>query len=153
MYRTAFAGSPRAHALLIVVALGLLACLPTLSGCGDEDPSAPVGDTTIQVDTSLAQFSALRTVGGWVALESGDLFGLPANGVFILRLAPTVAQVLDRTCTFEQCQVDPFVGGTATCPCNGSSYSTDGVPVQGPAIFPLTTYPSTIEGDIIEFTV
>jgi len=124
-----------------------------LSGCGQDEPTQPLGDTTIQVDTSLAQFSVLGTVGGWVALESGDLFGLPPHGVFILRTAPDGVLVLDRSCTFEQCQVEPFAGGRATCPCSGTQYNFDGVPVQGPALFPLTVYPSSIDGNLVEFTV
>jgi Rieske Fe-S protein len=126
--------------------------VPFVTGCGEEDPTA-VGDTTIQIDTTLAQFSPLSTVGGRVALESDDVLGLPPNGVFILRIAPTAATVLDRTCTYQRCQVSPFVGDAATCPCSGSQYNTSGGVRSGPAVFPLREFPSTVQGHIIVFRV
>ena len=126
---------------------------PILGGCGNDDPMLATGDTTVDVDTSLAQFSILAVVGGQVALEGGDLFGLPPLGVLIRRDSAAKATVLDRTCTYDQCQVGPLVAGVTTCPCDGSQFSTDGGVLRGPAAFALTEYSSAIDGSIIRIHV
>lgn len=137
------------------VARGLLgiALAAQLPACGSDDPAGP-GGTTVQVDTDLAQFNSLAFVGGFETLDAGDVPGLPFNGVIIIRVTPTTAVVLDRTCTHDPpCQLGRFTGTVARCTCGTSEFDGTGFPVQGPALLPLLEYESRIDGSIIEFDV
>lgn len=125
-----------------------------LAGCGTASPVDPIKNVDITIDTTVARFQTLASVGGLVTLKAGDVSGLSGNGVFVIRDSETSVVVLDRTCTHQGCQVGPFASnGIATCPCHGSTFNKSGGVVRGPASSPLRRYSATVSGNLIQFTV
>ncbi len=130
-----------------------------LEACSD--PTAPP-DTgggggrkkvTITLDTSLSQYSALAEVGGTLALDGGDLPGLPSQGLLIVRESATVVRAFSRSCTHRGCTVNPFSGGVARCDCHGSQFDTQGKVKQGPATSALFEYDASITDGVITIAV
>ncbi len=125
-----------------------------LESCSSEDnPVGPNESKTFTIDISESKYSVLQNVGGTIALSRNDINNLPSNGIFIIRSSMTSATVLSRTCTHQSCQVGAFIGSTAMCPCHGSKYNTSGGVVNGPANQPLKKYNSTLNGNILTFTI
>ncbi len=108
---------------------------------------------TITLDTSLSRYSALGKVGGTLALDGGDLPGLPSDGLLIVRESVTVVRAFSRSCTHRGCTVNPFSGGVANCDCHGSQFDTQGKVKQGPATSSLFEYDASIADGIITITV
>jgi cytochrome b6-f complex iron-sulfur subunit len=70
----------------------------------------------------------------------------------VTRTGATSATVLTATCTHEGCTVANFSGSQFVCPCHGSTYSTSGTVVQGPATRPLQSFAAQVSGDVLTFT-
>ena len=119
------------------------------SSCSDGSPTAPTdsnGETSITVDLSLPQNSALATVGGTLALTANELDG---SGILLYRQSDTSVLAFSRICTHNGCTIGSFQNGTSTCPCHGSQFNTSGSVVNGPAVNPLRQYSGTIVGNIV----
>lgn len=132
------------------------AAISFLQSCSSDD-SNPVSpgngggsDNKVTINLNDSKFSPLQQVGGKVALDKGDISGLPENGIFIIRSSENSVTVLDRTCTHQGCQVNAFTGSNASCPCHGSAYNTSGGVVSGPADSPLTSYDASLNDNVIE---
>ena len=119
------------------------------SSCSDGSPTAPTdsnGETSITVDLSLPQNSALATVGGTLALTANELDG---SGILLYRKSDTSVLAFSRICTHNGCTIGSFQNGTSACPCHGSQFNTSGSVVNGPAVNALKQYSATIVGDIV----
>lgn len=128
------------------------ALLSFLQSCStNSNPVDPILGKTVKIDINQNEFADLQTVGGTIALNSNDVPGLPSNGVLILRKTASDVTVLSRTCTHQGCQVNGFSNGKAYCPCHGSSFSTTGAVLNGPASSPLKSYSAAFDGSIITF--
>lgn len=46
-------------------------------------------------------------------------------------------QVFSAHCTHLGCKIHEFKNGKLICPCHGSEYNLDGIPMKGPAFKPL----------------
>ncbi len=46
-------------------------------------------------------------------------------------------RLLSSKCTHLGCRINEIEGGQLVCPCHGSRYNLQGVPVKGPAVEPL----------------
>lgn len=53
-------------------------------------------------------------------------------------------EVLSSHCTHLGCIINKEENGRLVCPCHGSQYNLNGVPVKGPAYKPLKQYAATI---------
>lgn len=119
-----------------------------------EDSNPVSGNGTgqkVTLDLDQSQYSALKNVGGTVALGGGNPSGVPGNGALIYRKSESEFIVLDRTCTHQGCQVNGFnAQGISNCPCHGSQYNTDGNVVQGPAPSSLKRYSASLSGNMLE---
>ena len=139
----------------LTILVGSSAAISFLESCSSDD-SNPVspgnGGSKVTIDLNDSKYSPLKQVGGKVALDKGDESGLPENGIFIIRSSDSSVTVLDRTCTHQGCQVNPFTNNSANCPCHGSVYNTNGGVVSGPADSPLTTYNATLNNNTIEIS-
>jgi cytochrome b6-f complex iron-sulfur subunit len=60
--------------------------------------------------------------------------------------------VLTATCTHEGCTINGFSGSQFVCPCHGSTFTTTGSVVQGPANRPLQQFSAQVSGDVVTFT-
>ena len=124
------------------------------SSCSDSGPTAPSdnnGETSITVDLSLSENSALLTVGGTLALSDNELDN---SGMLLYRQSESIVKVYSRNCTHASCTIGGFSSsGISTCQCHGSMFNTNGNVVNGPAAIPLNQYSATISEDIVIITL
>ena len=123
------------------------------SGCSEGSPTAPTdsnGETSITVDLSFPENSALATVGGTLALTANELDG---SGILLYRQSDTSVLAFSRICTHNGCTIGSFQNGTSTCPCHDSQFNTSGSVVNGPAVNPLQQYSATIVGNIVTISL
>ena len=122
------------------------------SGCSEGSPTAPPdsnGETSITVDLSFPENSALATVGGALALGENVL---DSKGILLYRQSDTNVLAFSRNCTHNGCTIGSFQNGTSACPCHGSQFNTSGSVVNGPAVNALKQYSATITGNIVTIT-
>ena len=93
---------------------------------GASSPLAPVGSMAI-VQTSLGNFLLTRTGANTVS-------------------------VLTATCTHEGCTITGFSGSNFVCPCHGSTFTTSGSVVAGPANRALQQFNAQLTVGIVTFT-
>ncbi|RMD48926.1 MAG: hypothetical protein D6830_05880 [Ignavibacteria bacterium] len=124
-----------------------------LNACSKDENPVSSEPKSFSIDISDSKYSALQNIGGTIALSASDLSGLPDNGIFLIRTSNTEITVLSRTCSHQACQVGPFNGSIATCPCHGSAFNTTGAAVKGPATGSLRKYNSTLSGNMLTFTI
>ena len=124
------------------------------SSCSDGSPTASNdnnGETSITVDLSLSENSALLTVGGALALAANELDSL---GMLLYRQSESTVKVYSRNCTHAGCTIGGFSSsGISSCQCHGSMFDTNGNVVNGPAAIPLNQYSGTISEDIVTITL
>jgi cytochrome b6-f complex iron-sulfur subunit len=107
--------------------------------------SGSVSGRTVTVPASGALASA-----GSAALVTASV---QPGAFLVFRSSQTSFSVLTAVCTHEGCTVDHFNGQLFVCPCHGSRYTTAGSVANGPANRSLTSYPATLSGDTLSFTV
>lgn len=56
-------------------------------------------------------------------------------------------QVFSSHCTHLGCKIHEFKNGRLICPCHGSEYNLEGIPVKGPAFKPLPEHEIIISSD------
>ncbi|PSL07430.1 ubiquinol-cytochrome c reductase iron-sulfur subunit [Cecembia rubra] len=117
------------------------------TSCSDEDqrpglPQAPSTGISVQgnqVLVNLDEATALNNTGGWALV--------PAAKVLIVNIGNNRFNALTSVCTHNNCDRNwTFSNNVFTCTCHGSRFNTDGSVVNGPAIRPLVSYPTTIDG-------
>ena len=135
-------------------AVGLLA-LGGAAGCGgsptspssNSQPLASVSATVSgRIVTVSTAGNSLATVGGMAIVQTG------LGNFLVTRTGATSASVLTATCTHEGCTVANFSGSQFVCPCHGSTYSTSGTVVQGPANRPLQQFTAQATDATVTFT-
>jgi cytochrome b6-f complex iron-sulfur subunit len=135
-------------------AAGLLA-LGAVTGCGG-GPTSPSSNSTPLTSVSGVVNGRVVTVAvgsGALASTGGMAIAQTNLGNFLItRTGPTSATVLTATCTHEGCAVTGFSGSQFVCPCHGSTFSTSGSVVQGPANRPLQSFNAQVSGDVLTFT-
>jgi len=55
--------------------------------------------------------------------------------------------VLSSHCTHLGCKIKELKNGRLICPCHGSEYDLNGIPVKGPAFKPLQIIPAIVSPD------
>ena len=135
-----------------MVALGTLfpACggSPTSpSGGGDAAQLPSVTGTASggRVSVTVGDGSPLNRVGGAAIVRAGS------SNYLASRTSDTTFTVLTAICTHEGCTVERFRSDQYVCPCHGSTYTTSGSVVNGPATRSLQQFPSTFSGRVLSF--
>lgn len=127
-----------------------------LEGCGT-NPAGPessanplpvvTGDTARNAITlSVGAGSPLAAAGGMALVQTsiGDfLVAHAADGTFV---------ALSATCTHQGCTITGYLEADYVCPCHGSTYSTTGQVLGGPAPRALTRYQTERSGDVLTIT-
>lgn len=120
--------------------------VPTaFTSCEKEDPDPGNGDpdpgenSLLELDLGDPNYSSLTSEGGFV-IESE---------VIVINTGDNYLALSSR-CTHQGCTVSYNHGSSQLpCPCHGSSFSTSGAVLQGPALTPLTKYTVEQNGDIL----
>jgi Rieske Fe-S protein len=135
-------------------AAGVLA-LGAVTGCGGS-PTSPsnTGQPLASVSATVSgRTVTVSTAGNSLATVGGMAITQTSLGNFLVtRTGATSASVLTATCTHEGCTVSNLSGSQFVCPCHGSTYSTSGTVVQGPANRPLQQFPAQATDTTVTFT-
>jgi len=107
--------------------------LSTVSG------SASGSTVVVQVDSS----SPLATVGGAAMVRS-------SGGAFLVaRTGQDNFSALTTICTHETCMITGFDNANYVCPCHGSTFTTTGRVVKGPASAPLRSFATQFSNNVL----
>nr|HEX4315289.1 Rieske (2Fe-2S) protein [Kofleriaceae bacterium] len=161
------------RSLLRGLAIGTAGAL--LAACGNDhglpvssDPDAgpPPGDATPTADAfvdpvtmcngelcvDVGHESALQQVNGFLVVTSQS----PVLRLIIVRTSETEFVTLSDICTHQGCAVR-FTSSLnqLTCPCHGSRFDLTGTVTRGPAVKPLTVYPTVYDAssDVLTITL
>ena len=140
-------------------AASLAAAGVLVSACGGGNPTSPSGGTAPLLPTlsgnvtgrtvsvNVGSSSPLATVGNAALVQTS------LGSFLVARVGQDNATALTATCTHEANLVTGFSGGRFVCNVHGSQFSTSGAVVMGPANSALRSYPATLAGDVVSFTV
>ena len=108
------------------------------------DPDPGTGEGKITIDLSLADNSSLNTTGGSKIVQ----------GIIVVNIGSDIFVALSSACTHAGCIVgyDPGTGNFK-CPCHGSSFTTAGSVVTGPATTPLPSYQTSKTVNILTISL
>jgi len=135
-------------------AAGALA-LGAAAGCGgsptspssNAQPLAPVSATV------SGRSVTIPTAGTPLAAAGGMAIAQTSIGTFLVtRTSASAATVLTATCTHEGCTITGMSGSQFVCPCHGSTFSTSGSVVQGPANRSLQQFVAQATDTSVTFT-
>ncbi len=114
-----------------------------MQSCSKASNSGPT-NVNFTLDLTQAANTSLNTVGGAVSV----------NGLIIIRTSATVFSALSSTCTHEGCTVNYNASAAKiVCPChNGTFNATTGAVLGGPPPSSLTTYKTSLSGNILTVT-
>jgi cytochrome b6-f complex iron-sulfur subunit len=121
------------------------------SGGGSDAPQLPiisgtVANRVVSVTIDPAG-SPLANVG------SAALVNTSSGNFLVSRSGQTFFIALTATCTHEQCNITGFENSNYVCPCHGSTYSTSGSVLMGPATRSLQQYPTQFTNNVLTFTI
>lgn len=85
---------------------------------------------------NLSDYPELQSVGGHAVIGK----------TFISRTGDSKFLVLSMVCTHKKCDVD-FTGEGFECPCHGSTFSSTGKVLSGPATKNLKSYKATYNAE------
>ena len=110
----------------------------------DQVPDPGTGEGKITIDLSLADNSSLNTTGGSKIVQ----------GIIIVNIGSDKFVALSSACTHAGCTVGYDSGAdNFKCPCHGSSFTTAGSVVTGPATTPLPSYQTSKSGNILTISL
>lgn len=110
----------------------------------------------------------LTAVGAWGELTKNQMSLLNKRSVtfpfnpnkeisfvdeFIIRNKEDEVTSFSAHCSHLGCIINKEQNGKLICPCHGSEYNLEGVPVKGPAYKPLKKYKSTLSSDRKQITI
>jgi cytochrome b6-f complex iron-sulfur subunit len=108
------------------------------------DPNPGGGGGPITIDLTAAGNSALNTTGGSKIVQ----------GILVINTNGSNFVALSSACTHAGCTVGYESSlGSILCPCHGSSFTTNGSIITGPAATPLPSYPISKSGNILTIAV
>lgn len=98
------------------------------------------------VSVNVAQAN-IANAGQFVILQAAD--------AIVINIGTGGFVALSKTCTHSGCGLSGFNNGTALleCNCHGSRFRTTGEVAVGPATRALRSYPVTVAGGVVRFTV
>jgi len=134
-----------------------LLALAASAACGDSQ-TGPSGNTQslASVSSTVSGRTVTVPIGAGSALASTGAMAITQTSIGSFLLARTSASsltVLTAVCTHEQSTINLSDGGSNfVCPNHGSTFTSSGAVVKGPANRSLQQFPATISGDNATFT-
>ncbi|MDX9880810.1 MAG: Rieske (2Fe-2S) protein [Prolixibacteraceae bacterium] len=125
----------------------LLVSPVVLSSCGEDDNIPDEngsengnGNGQNTIDLTDSAYASLGTVGGFAY----------KNNIIIVRISDSQYVALSKICTHQGCTVAYHPSDNQIqCPCHGSSFTTGGSVINGPAASPLKAYSVTKSGNTL----
>lgn len=129
--------------VLVLAPSVLESCSKTAMTNPGTGPAGTSTGTTIDLDLSLAQYSALNSTGSSKIVQN----------ILIINTGTKIV-ALSSICTHQGCTVGYNAGAAEIdCPCHGSVFSTNGSVLVGPASSPLRSYPVSVTGNVLTITL
>jgi cytochrome b6-f complex iron-sulfur subunit len=126
-------------AALLVIPSTFTSCSKKSDLVPDPNPGPGPSGSKITIDLTLADYAALNTTGGSKIVQT--LLVVNTGTSFI---------ALSSVCTHLGCTVGyDSLSGNIKCPCHGSTFSTTGSVVAGPALTSLASFPASKTGNIL----
>ena len=135
-----------------------LAVLATLTDACGGSPTEPSGSSapplqTVSGSVSNGVVSVNVAAGSTLATPGAAALVQTTNGSFLVaRTAPDSFTALTAVCTHEGCTVSGFQNQTYVCPCHGSTFTTSGSVVAGPASRPLRQFATQFASNVLTIT-
>ena len=132
----------------VLYTIGLAAASTAIPACGGEssDTNIPSGSAAMcgaDLCFKVSENPELGAVGGIVLLTQA-----PGKKIIVQRTSETEFVALSAICTHAGCTVGFNGMDQLNCPCHGSSFNAaTGAVLNGPAVAPLTNFPTTVAGD------
>jgi Rieske Fe-S protein len=111
--------------------------LPSVSGT--------VSGRTISV--TVDGNSPVAAVGGVASVQTS------LGRYLIARVSSDGFMALTSMCTHDACTISGHNGSNFVCPCHGSTFTSSGAVINGPASRALQQYPTTFDGSVLNVTV
>jgi Rieske Fe-S protein len=130
-----------------------------LAACGGS-PSAPSTVVNAQQLPSVTGTVSGRTIavtvdgGSPVAAVGGVASVQTSLGRYLIaRVSSDSFVALTSMCTHDACTISGHNGSDFVCPCHGSTFTSSGAVINGPATRALPQYPTAFDGTTLNITV
>jgi cytochrome b6-f complex iron-sulfur subunit len=128
---------------LILIPSAFTSCSKEGEPTPNPNPNPGPSGSKITLDLTLPENAVLNTTGGSKIVQTLLVVNIGTGYI-----------ALSSICTHEGCTVAyNAAAGNVKCPCHGSTYSTTGSVVIGPATASLTSYPASKSGNILTITL
>jgi Rieske Fe-S protein len=127
----------------------LEACNPGGSNPGDV-PALPTINATAANGTITIPTASGSPIAG---VGTAALVNFSGGSLLVAHPAANTFSALTAVCTHQGCIITGFSGGTYTCPCHGSQFSTSGQVTKGPASSPLRSFAVQAAGSQLVITL
>ena len=127
---------------LLTLGAVLPACGGSSTSPSNSAPALPTVSGSLVSRTltiNIAAGSPLATVGGAATVS------VSTGTYLVARTSQSAVTAVTAVCTHEGCAVTGFDSARYVCPCHGSTFTTSGAVVQGPASSPLRQFPATFD--------
>lgn len=137
-------------------AASLAAVASLMQACGGS-PTGPSGSSAPPLPTVGASVAGsgvtVNVAGSVLANVGGAALVQASNGSFLVaRTAQDSFIALTAVCTHEGCAVSGFQNQNYVCPCHGSTFTTSGSVVAGPATRALRQFPTQFVNNVLTIT-
>ena len=137
-------------------AFTLVSIASLLHGCGGSSTGPSDVPQLSTINSSIANGAITLTIDGSSPLNAvGSAALVQASGQSFLVSQTSAGSftALTAVCTHEGCVVTGFQSAHYVCPCHGSTYSTSGSVIQGPAVQSLKPFATKFANNVLTITV
>ena len=127
-----------------------------LAGCGGSSTSPSDAPQLATINASVVGNAIALTVDASSpinAVGSAALVQTAAGSFLVAQTSAGSFTALTAVCTHQGCIVSGFQSSQYVCPCHGSTYSTSGAVIQGPAPSPLRSFATRFANNVLTITV
>jgi nitrite reductase/ring-hydroxylating ferredoxin subunit len=136
-------------------AAGLIAAGTLINACGGSPTSpgnAPQLSTLNGSVSGRVVSVTIPSSGTLASVGTAALVNTSIGAFLVSRTSESAFTVLTAMCTHEACTVSGFESSQYVCPCHGSTFTTAGAVVKGPAPRALSSFASTFTNGTLTFT-
>lgn len=137
-------------------AASLLALNAVLQACGGSPTSPSSAPSLSTISGSIVNGALTLTIDAGSPLSSvgsAALVQASAGTFLVARTGQDSFTALTAVCTHEGCTVTGFQNQAYVCPCHGSTFSTSGSVVTGPAGSPLRQFATRFANSVLTISI
>lgn len=131
----------------VLQGIGAFALLAACGSSSQPSAASTMCGSNICIDLADPANKALTTVGGAMIVDAAS------DTIMVIRTGDTTVAAVSAICTHAGCECTYNSSAKQLdCPCHGSTFTTSGTVVNGPARRPLAVYAATLSGTTITVT-